>query len=153
MVSFSSAVSLGFQRWSDFSGRSTRAEFWWWNVFISVVSVLAQFVDLSIGETDAVWRAVSIVFFVPNLAVLVRRLHDVGKSGWALFINLIPIVGWLICLKWLLTGSETDNKYGSPRSQKTQNDDNPHTVCDGCNAVFHSDAEFCRECGKALPPI
>ena len=56
MVSFSSSVSLGFQRWSDFSGRSTRAEFWWWNLFISVVSVLAQFVDLSIGETDAVFE-------------------------------------------------------------------------------------------------
>ncbi len=127
MVSFSSAVSLGFQRWSDFSGRSTRAEYWWWGLFAFVVGILAQIVDAAAGSAGVIYGIVAIVFLVPNLAVLVRRLHDVGKSGWVIFINIIPIVGWVIFFVWLVTDSKTYNKYGSPRSQNTQNDDNPPT--------------------------
>ena len=121
MVSFSSAVSLGFQRWSDFSGRSTRAEYWWWWLFAFVVTVLAQIIDMAAGLGGVIYGIVAIVFFVPNLAVLVRRLHDVGKSGWVIFINIIPIVGWVIFFVWIVTESKADNKYGP----KSGNEDNP----------------------------
>ena len=132
MVSFSSAVSLGFQRYFEFSGRSTRAEYWWWQLFSTAAALIAMSVDVGIMSASGplvgvVYNVVALALFIPNLAVLVRRLHDVGKSGWVIFINLIPIVGWVVFLVWLLTGSETDNKYGSPRSKKSEDDGNPMT--------------------------
>ena len=123
MVSFSSAISLGFQRYSEFSGRSTRAEYWWWFLFSFVAGIISQVVDGVIGTGSeigfgVVYIVVTLALFIPGLAVCVRRLHDVGKSGWVIFINIIPIVGWVIFFVWLVTDSETDNKYGSPRSEK-----------------------------------
>ena len=50
---------------------------------------------------------------IPSLAVSVRRLHDIGRSGWWLLISLVPVVGWILTLIWYVSDSEAEeNKYG-----------------------------------------
>lgn len=86
-VSFPGAVKLGFRRYVDFKGRSTRAEFWWWVLFIFLVGIAFQIVDKLIVEfSSAGTGPFRVIFFlltlVPGVAVTTRRLHDIGKSGW-----------------------------------------------------------------------
>ena len=55
---------------------------------------------------------VGLAFFLPSLAVAVRRLHDTDRSGWWILIGLIPIIGWIPLLVWFCTDSKADNQYG-----------------------------------------
>jgi uncharacterized membrane protein YhaH (DUF805 family) len=91
------AVVDGFKRWKDFSGRSTRAEFWWFQLLVLVWPLIAAIVPLliilaGVSRVTQVINAflVPILFLAiapPFIAVSVRRMHDVGKSGW---FNLVP---------------------------------------------------------------
>jgi len=92
------AVVDGFKRWRDYSGRSTRAEFWWfqllvllWPLIASIVPLLAILVGgSSIAQLiNAFLVPLMILAIAPAfIAVSVRRMHDVGKSGW---FNLVPL--------------------------------------------------------------
>ena len=107
-VSFPGAVKLGFRRYVDFKGRSTRAEYWWWALFIFLVGSTLHIVDsliVTISPISA--RPFSSIFLlltlVPGVAVTTRRLHDIGKSGWwqlawfgAIFGTYI--VGWIVII-------------------------------------------------------
>jgi uncharacterized membrane protein YhaH (DUF805 family) len=93
-----SAIIDGFKRWKDYSGRSSRAQFWWfqllvviWPFIAAVFSVLGIFVGS--GRVAQLASALMIPIFMlviapPFIAVSVRRMHDVGKSGW---FNLVPV--------------------------------------------------------------
>ena len=115
-VDFKTAVKLFFANYSNFKGRSTRAEYWWVALFLMIVSIAISFVCsiLGFGETgtqvvSGLW---SLAVLVPNLALTWRRLHDVDKAGGWIFICLIPVIGiiWLIVL--LATPSKPDNRFG-----------------------------------------
>lgn len=107
----------------NFSGRASRSEYWYFvllNFIISMVFYIITFVLASNGVSDGLtvvqvlsWL-VSLALFLPGLGVSVRRLHDIGKSGWWLFIILIPCcIGliWLVIL--MCKGSEmNENEYG-----------------------------------------
>jgi uncharacterized membrane protein YhaH (DUF805 family) len=92
MVSFPKAISLGFSGYVDFRGRSTRAEYWWWSLFGLIAPIFGVLLDLSIfGILADNWKAadwslfqnlISLALFLPGLAVTVRRLHDINKTGW-----------------------------------------------------------------------
>ena len=120
MVSFPDAVKLGFQRYFEFKGRSTRAEYWWWSLFqIIAVSTMAL-IDGAIGLGGGL---VGISFFgllIPGWAVLVRRLHDTNKTGWWCLLWVVPFV---------FAVQESDigtNKYGpNPRQAVSQQPYNP----------------------------
>jgi uncharacterized membrane protein YhaH (DUF805 family) len=71
MVGFRQAIKLGFGKYLEFDGRATRAEYWWWQLFV----VLVSWVPI-IGSI--IWLAT----LIPGLAVTSRRLHDVGRTGW-----------------------------------------------------------------------
>jgi uncharacterized membrane protein YhaH (DUF805 family) len=91
------AVVDGFKRWRDFSGRSTRAEFWWFQLLIlfwpCVTAIFAALGILTGSRRIAglllalSYPIMFLVFTLPSIAVSVRRMHDVGKSGW---FNLVP---------------------------------------------------------------
>jgi len=82
------AVKDGFNRYADFSGISTRAQYWYF-ILASFLATLAA----SMIAGDTVGNLVSLATFLPTLAVAVRRMHDVGKSGW--FI-LVPIYNFIL---------------------------------------------------------
>ena len=101
MVSFTSAVIFGFQRYFQFSGRSTRAEYWWWVLFLELASLILAGVDSLIGsdkfaepgQSGLLGFLFGLATLIPSLALGARRLHDIGKSGWwQLGIILLPTV-------------------------------------------------------------
>lgn len=104
-LGFGEALSLYFQRYAEFSGRSRRQEYWFimlWNM----IFVLIPFVNL-------IWCVITIV---PGIALATRRLHDTGRSGWNWFWILLPFIGSIILFVFSLLDSEGDNEYGeSPK--------------------------------------
>jgi uncharacterized membrane protein YhaH (DUF805 family) len=124
-----------FSKYAVFSGRARRKEYWYWyffnfiiSIFIAVVSVVINLpfgteTDNGIGWFGLFINLVAIVYslgiFIPNLAVTIRRLHDTNRSGWSYFISLIPFIGGLILLIYLVEDSTPgDNQYGpNPKNE------------------------------------
>ena len=103
--SFGDAISACFKKFASFEGRANRSEFWYFYLFYVLCSFLAWIPILG--------QLLMLAFIVPYISVAVRRLHDIGKSGWWYWISLIPIVGaiWLIVL-YCQPSQEGDNEYG-----------------------------------------
>jgi uncharacterized membrane protein YhaH (DUF805 family) len=118
------------KHYADFNGRARRKEYWMFVLFNIIFSLvwmfLITFIYAFINSSDdsiqderlaiAIMVAnlsYGIALFLPGLAVFVRRLHDVGKSGWMLFVGLIPVIGgiWLFVLM-VISGQQGENKYG-----------------------------------------
>lgn len=99
-------IWMFFRRCTDFRGRSTRWEFWWTYLFILLVTILLA--DLL--TACLVWLAVMVV---PFTALGVRRLHDVGKSGWWLLAKAIPMAGAVLLLVFFCLPSAPANRWGS----------------------------------------
>ena len=107
------------KQYFDFSGRARRKEFWMFNLILFLFSMIAAVIDKMIGGYDAAARVgpittiLSIATLIPSLAVAVRRLHDIGKSGWTILIGLIPVIGGIILLVWYCSDSEEGiNEWG-----------------------------------------
>lgn len=111
-MSFQEAVSDAFNKYVDFSGRSSRSAYWYWTLFAFLVFMVTYAICLAIG-TLIPYYLVALALFLPGLAVFVRRMHDVGRSGWWYFIVLIPLIGAIVLIVWLVTASEGPNKYGA----------------------------------------
>ncbi len=100
-----------------FDGRASRKEFWYYVLVNAVIIAILQYgVGLASEKAALVLVGIySLAVLLPGLGVTVRRLHDIGKSGWAIFISIIPLVGALILLYWEAKAGDTqDNKYGVP---------------------------------------
>jgi uncharacterized membrane protein YhaH (DUF805 family) len=106
---------------ADFSGRARRKEYWFFSLFHSLTVVTGAFLADALSKENrtigTIFESIVVLYFlasiVPTLAVTVRRLHDVDKSGWWYFISLIPFVGpiWLLVLT-LTDGTSGPNQYG-----------------------------------------
>lgn len=125
-MGFTEAVKSVFSKYATFSGRASRSEFWYWYLFNIIVTCVyyiilgAQGVNVMAGDGSAAGLGlITVIFWIyslavllPNLAVTVRRLHDTGRSGWNWFFVLIPFVGAIILLVFLVQGSDGDNQSG-----------------------------------------
>ena len=109
----------GLRQYADFSGRARRKEYWMFALFNFIFILVAFGLDNLLGIAfeelgyGPIYILYSLAVAIPGLALSVRRLHDVGKSGWMLLVSLIPIVGaiWLFIL--LVTDSMPQtNEYG-----------------------------------------
>jgi len=119
---------LPLKRYTDFSGRSRRKEYWFFvlGVFIVaiVLSILEGIVGLS-GMIGGAYGPLTALFFlgiiVPSIAVQVRRFHDQDKSGWWVLIGLVPIVGGLVVLVFMfLEGTKGPNRFGpDPKAENS----------------------------------
>jgi uncharacterized membrane protein YhaH (DUF805 family) len=110
-MSFGEAIRDGFTKYATFSGRSSRSAYWWWILFYVLVAIGASILDAAIG-TAVIVGLVWLGFFLPNLAVLVRRLHDTDRSGWWVLIGLIPLIGAIVLIVFACLDSGPPNKYG-----------------------------------------
>ena len=126
-MSFPDAVRHVLSHYADFSGRARRSEYWWFALFNLLVNLAAQLVDNSFNTTPLFELLVTLGLFVPALAVGVRRLHDIGRSGWWLLIGLIPLVGFIILIVWFVGDSKPDNQYGPSPKAATSSGWNPPT--------------------------
>lgn len=128
-MGFTESVKTVFSKFATFSGRASRSEFWWFYLFNSlawlVFSVIGSIFGSIFGGGDAggvlagsgiglvLSLIYSLVAIVPTISVLVRRLHDTGRSGWHYWWCLIPIAGPIILLVFLASPSvPMDNLYG-----------------------------------------
>ena len=100
----------GFKNYATFTGRARRSEYWYFMVFnllaFFCIGFAGRIIDDSAGGILAVIYVLASI--VPSIALIVRRLHDVGKSGWFYLIGLIPIIGGI----WLLVLYCTDSEFG-----------------------------------------
>jgi uncharacterized membrane protein YhaH (DUF805 family) len=110
-MTFSEAVRDAFAKYVTFSGRSSRPAYWWWYLFTLIAVAIAAVIDLILG-TYVLTVIVSVVILLPNLAVLVRRLHDAGHSGWWILIGLLPLIGFIVLLIFTLQPSKPPNHWG-----------------------------------------
>lgn len=107
------------RRYNNFSGRSRRTEYWRFVLFYILLAIGAHFLDSLFGFADVgsifgpIYSLYVIILLLPTIAVAVRRLHDIDKSGWWLFVGFIPIIGfiWLL-IYFLREGTNGDNDYG-----------------------------------------
>ena len=109
--------------YSNFSGRARRKEYWMYVLIQIPIIIVLILLDNILGLTFEVsgldlgygWLYLigGLVHLIPGLALSVRRLHDVGKSGWFLLIILIPLIGgiWLLVLE-CKEGNKSENKWG-----------------------------------------
>lgn len=105
------------KQYADFNGRARRKEFWMFILINFIFSIMAGAIDTMLGTVAVFSGIYAAILFIPSIAVSVRRLHDIDKSGWMFLVGFIPVVGiiWLLIL--LATDSEAgNNAYG--KSQK-----------------------------------
>ena len=118
-MNFFEAISSGFHNYVNFSGRAIRSEYWYWNLFATVVVVVFGVIDemlypgAQMGAFSVVNMLVVLGLVLPSLAMSVRRLHDIDRTGWWLLLNLTAI-GSLVTLYWaFLRGTPGPNRFGA----------------------------------------
>ncbi|MBD5296925.1 MAG: DUF805 domain-containing protein [Bacteroides sp.] len=116
-VSFEEAISRAFSNYCKFTGRASRSEYWWFALLNELLYLLIQFMGFVGGfdytTCDVLGIIVGLPLFLPSLGLLFRRLHDTGHSGWNWLWFLLPVIGWIIILVYLVKASEmTENQYG-----------------------------------------
>ena len=101
-MGFFGAIKSVVSKYANFSDRAARSEYWWWQLFVLLWSWI-PILNL----------VLLLIFFIPSLAVAVRRLHDTGRSGWWILLGLIPIIGAIVLLIFYLTDSQVGtNQFG-----------------------------------------
>lgn len=103
------------QKYADFSGRATRQQYWMFMLFYILIYIGLSVIDMTFSSSGI--GTLSLLYtlglLVPSIAILARRLHDTGKSGWWMLLALIPLVGAIIVLVFTIMDSEKEsNQYG-----------------------------------------
>ena len=110
------------KQYANFSGRARRKEYWMFFLFNFIFALVAVALDNVLGTSNpevgigVIYGLYVLLVIIPGIAVTVRRLHDIGKSGWMILVALIPIAGPI----WLLVLTVTDSEQG-----QNQYGDNP----------------------------
>jgi uncharacterized membrane protein YhaH (DUF805 family) len=105
------------RKYAEFKGRARRREYWMFVLFNIIISVVLSIIDRVIGNPEMglgiLGTLYALAVLVPSIAVGVRRLHDTNRSGWWLLISLIPCIGFVVLLIFMVQDSQAgDNQYG-----------------------------------------
>ncbi len=162
-MTFTQAVASGFRRYFDFRTRSSRSEYWWWYLFGLLVGIATAILDVILfGGAEILNSISSLALLIPGLAVGVRRLHDLNRSGWWLLIGLTVIGILFPLLYWFVQpGTRGTNQYGpdpllSPAEfglEGVEGDRSSQAragFCTNCGSALESGANFCRSCGTSI---
>ena len=105
---------LVIQRYVEFTGRSRRQEYWMFVLFNLIIAIVLSVIENAIGLKGFFSTIYSLAVLLPSLGVSVRRLHDTNRSGWWLLIALIPLVGAIVLLVFMVQDSQPGaNEYGA----------------------------------------
>jgi len=117
-VEFGEAIGSGFRKYATFSGRASRSEFWYFQLFVVLMSLVAEVLDRPLFSSTEVFNGplswiITVVTLIPTLAVGSRRLHDTERTGWLQLliltvIGIIPLVVW-----WASRGTLGINRFGA----------------------------------------
>ncbi len=132
-MSFGESVRTCINKYATFDGRASRSEFWWFYLFVLLVSIVAMlpgylFMIAGAAGTDEgsapgalFWIGIMLIvaaaifqlaLLIPQLAVGCRRLHDRGQSGWLQLLLLVPCGNIVLLVFWVMEGTPGDNAYG-----------------------------------------
>lgn len=126
-MTFTQSIKSVFSKYATFTGRASRSEYWYFTLFNIITSTLLLLLGIAIGAatggSDGVPGGLIVGYIlyiiyglgvlIPSLAVAVRRLHDTNNSGWLILLGLIPCVGGIVLLVFMiLQGTNGENKYG-----------------------------------------
>ena len=132
-MSFGESVKTCINKYATFDGRASRSEFWWFYLFvliISFVAVLPGYLLLIAGAASTsdgsspgfvfwlglvliiIGLLIELAFIIPLLAAGCRRLHDRGQSGWLQLLLLVPCGNLVLLIFWIMEGTPGDNAYG-----------------------------------------
>ena len=120
-MTFFQAINTCLSKYTIFSGRAKRSEYWYWRLFELFLALLAFRLDMiffSNSETGSISLFVFFFTCIPGIAVSVRRLHDINKTGFAVLVQLIPIIGIIIFIVWAVTEGDKKKNYYGPRPKK-----------------------------------
>ena len=164
------SVKTCLRKFVVFSGRAQRSEFWWFFLFVLVITLLMN------AAPTIVPLLYFIAMLIPLLAVMVRRLHDLNQSGWWALAWVAPILNWLLLIWMAFPGTVGPNRFGPDPKQRVQDDwwltpagmertpsvegaasvDDTHSetsgrpTCTQCGAELLPEARFCSLCGTAV---
>ena len=114
-MQFQDAIRSGFRNYVTFSGRASRSEYWYWVLFALLVAIASSIIDhalFSFASTGPIEGLTSLLLFLPGLAVSIRRLHDIDRTGWWWLIAF-TVIGIILLLIWGCTrGTAGANRYG-----------------------------------------
>jgi uncharacterized membrane protein YhaH (DUF805 family) len=115
------AARSAFGQYGSFAGRARRAEFWWFMLFVSLVSLGADILDAAIfrplawnsaaGPIAGLW---ALATALPSISVSVRRLHDLDRSGWWWWLWFVPVIGFILLIIWFASrGTDGPSRFGA----------------------------------------
>ena len=114
-MTFGLAISSGFQNYVNFSTRASRSEFWFWTLFAVLASIAAGTIDRVLfpdAITSPVHSLVGLALFLPGMAVSIRRLHDLDRTGWW-FLVAFTVIGIILLIIWnCMPGTPGPNRFG-----------------------------------------
>lgn len=121
------AVQSVLGKYATFRGRASRSEYWWFILAFFLLALLVSIVEGAVlapmlgfeafdpAAGNPMSMIVSLALFLPTLAVAIRRLHDIDRSGWWYLIGFVPLIGVLVLIYWYVQpGTGGDNDYGPP---------------------------------------
>jgi len=118
-MGFTEAISAGFRNYVGFRGRAVRSEYWYWVLFVVLLSIVAWLIDMMLfgfntTGVNPISAIATLATFLPGLAVSVRRLHDIDRSGWWMLLALIPLIGAIVLIVWAcMRGTVGTNRFGT----------------------------------------
>jgi len=120
------------QRYAQFEGRATRSEYWYFILYYFLLSIVTSIIDTffinpvilhttteEASKGGLLGMLLALGLLIPSIALAIRRLHDIGKSGWWLLIGLIPVIGIIVLIYFYVQDSQMGvNLYGqNPKGQ------------------------------------
>jgi uncharacterized membrane protein YhaH (DUF805 family) len=114
IMGFVEAVQICLSKYTDFSGRASRSEYWYYVLGTFILGIILMTLSGIMSLFYYVCIIAMILLISPSLAAATRRMHDIGKSGWFLLICLIPIVGFAVFYFLAQPSQPEANEYGPP---------------------------------------
>ena len=113
-MTFSESISTVFSKYTDGKGRASRSEYWWWNLFVFLLTFVVAIIEMAIGLEDVLTGILSLGLLLPNVCVSIRRCHDSGHSGWWVICPIVNII------MMFLPSDPNTNEYGEPEAPSTE---------------------------------
>ena len=114
-MGFTEAVSSVLGKYATFTGRACRSEYWYWVLFAIIVAIVAGVLDMVLFSSmgfNPIGTIASLALLIPGIAVAVRRLHDIDRTGWWLLL-VFTVIGDILLIVWFcMKGTTGSNRYG-----------------------------------------
>lgn len=122
------------KKYTVFNGRARRKEYWIFFLFNIIITIVLGFIGELVGGAGIVGIVYGLAVLIPGIAVSVRRLHDTDRSGWWLLIVLVPLIGVIVLLVFMVQDSKLgENQYGANPKPETAKG----AALDGDSAALH----------------